>query len=164
MGRRHTRAARQSKSNKDLTWTAVATERQLISTTTTSLDIVQDADWNATAGRQSATLLTIRGSIAFDRVLANAGAVFMYIGLFDKDEGSAIPLNASTYVEEDLLWTNVFSYQTLMAEPYVIDIHVKAKRRIATGREVRLVFQEGGTTNSMVLSCVLRALLNKANG
>ncbi len=155
---------RAARSKKSLTWTAVATERQLVSTTTTSLDIVQDADWNATAGRQSATLLTIRGSIALERILANAGAVFMYIGLFDKDEGSAIPLNASTYVEEDLLWTNVMSYNAGMLEPYVVDINIKSKRRIMTGREVRLVFQEGGTTNSMVISCVLRALLNKNNG
>ncbi len=158
------RRARAARTKKSLTWTALATERQLITTTTQSLDIVQDADWNATAGRQSATLLSIRGSIALERLLANAGSVFMYIGLFDKDEGSAIPLNASTYVEEDLLWTNVLSYNPAWTEPYVIDINIKSKRRIMTGREVRLVFQEGGTTNSAVISCVLRALLNKNNG
>ncbi len=155
---------RAAKSKKDLTWTAVATAAQAVSTTTTSLDIVQDADWNATAGRQSATLLSIRGTISFARLLSNAGHVFMYIGLFDKDEGSAIPLNASTYVEEDLIWTHTFAYISSMAEPLILDINIKAKRRIATGREVRLVFQEGGTTATMGLSCVLRALLNKNNG
>ncbi len=160
------RASRGSRTRKSLTWTALATERQLVTTTTQTLDIVQDADWNATAGRQSATLLSIRGSIALERVVAeaNAGSVFMYIGLFDKDEGSAIPLNASTYVEEDLLWTKVMSYSSLMVEPWGMDINVKAKRRIMTGREVRFVFQEGGTTNTMVFSAVLRALLNKNNG
>ncbi len=161
---RRSRAARVSKSNKDLTWTALATAAQAISTTTQSLDIVQDADWNATAGRQSATLLSIRGTISFARLLSNAGHVFMYIATFDKDEGSAIPLNASTYVEEDIMWTHTMPYISSMAEPYVIDINIKSKRRLETGKEVRFVFQEGGTTNTMGVSCILRALLNKANG
>ncbi len=161
---RSKRSSRVSRTNKDLVWTALATADQAVSTTTTSLDIVQDADWSAVAGRQSATLLSIRGSIGIKRLLSNSGHVFMYIGLFDKDEGSAIPLNSSTYVEEDILWTKVMPYVSGMSELVSFDINIKSKRRIMTGREVRLVFQEGGTTNTIGLSVIIRALLNKANG
>ena len=153
-----------SAKGKSLVWTSVATANEDVSDATQELDIVQSADWNVAAGRKSATLLSIRGYITMRRALANRSDVLMYIAKYDEDETSASPLLASTYVDEDILWTGGYSNPPGGNIPYTMEINIKAKRRISSGDDIRLVFIEDGVTNTMFLTCVLRALINTNNG
>ncbi len=162
MARKARRAS--ARRGKDLIWTAVITDDEPISDATEILDIVQPADWSTVAGRASATLLTIRGMVSLRRTNAVQGSIFMYIAVFDKDETSPSPLVPATYVEEDILWTYCWQYKSGNIEGVQIPVHVKAKRRISSGQDVRLVFVESGTTNTADLSCILRALVNTNNG
>ncbi len=148
---------------KNLVWTSVVEASEDISNVTQDLAIVIGVDWSVVAGRETATLLTIRGNISLGVRLPNDGAVHMYIAVFDKDETSPSPRQADTYVEEDILWTYCQEHTADSLDMPNIPVHIKAKRRISNGQEVRLVFIEGATTNSVRLSCILRALVNKAN-
>ncbi len=148
---------------KSLVWTTVITAEEDVSNATQNLDIVQGVDWSVVAGKETATLLTIRGNVSMARRLTNHGAVFMYIAVFDKDETSPSPVDPAVYVEEDILWTGCWEYSSTMADTFNLPIHVKAKRRISNGQEVRFVFVENSVTNSVFFSCILRALVNKAN-
>ncbi len=162
MARRSRRAS--ASRGKDLTWTSVITDDETISDAVEVLDIVQGTDWSVVAGSQTATLLTIRGNIALRRTNPSQGSVFMYIAVFDKDEASPSPLVPATYVEEDILWTKCWIHSVGSLESVMIDVHVKAKRRIRSGQDVRLVFIESGATNNSDISVILRALVNKNNG
>ncbi len=157
------RRASSSKGGKNLTWTTVITDDENISTSTEILDIVQGVDWSVVVGQKSATLLSIRGNINVRRTNAVEGSVFMYIAKFDEDETSPSPLVPATYVEEDILWTHCYQYRADSIESVNIPVHVKAKRRMKSGDDIRLVFVESGTTNTSELSCILRALVNTAN-
>jgi len=154
---------RAAKRGKNLTWTTVITDDENISTTTEILDIVQGVDWSVVAGQKSATLLSIRGNINIRRTNAVEGSIFMYIAKFDEDETSPSPLVPATYVEEDILWTFCYQYRADAIRSLNIPVHVKAKRRMKSGDDIRLVFVESGTTNTSELSCILRALVNTNN-
>jgi len=157
------RARRSSKKAKDFVWTAVITDDENISTSTEVLDIVQGVDWSVVAGQKSATLLSIRGNINIRRTNAVQGSIFMYIAKFDEDETSPSPLVPGSYAEEDILWTHCYQYRADSIESVNIPVHVKAKRRMKSGDDIRLVFIESGSTNTSELSCILRALVNTAN-
>ncbi len=132
----------------------------------TQADIVSPSDWErAGAGMERATVLTIRGwvSYAAKQALAdvNPNNVFQYIGVQDEDIAtSPSPTAASTYTEEDIMWTggHVFPFESSDGSSRTIEFNVKAQRRITSGQDVRHVL-EVGSGSGITLSGVIRALI-----
>jgi len=152
-------------------WTAVLAEEFAIgSGTSSTFDIVLDTDWKPAAGTARATLMRIRGWLNVIQKITSGsfadGMISAYIALYDEDETSK-PANAvNTYTDEDILWTggHMFPFVDSGAAGSVcmIDVDVKAQRKIKNGQEVRLV-----VTNNLAVSVdiglVLRGLLRRGS-
>ncbi len=151
-------------------WTAAIQSAVTVSTTTIEDNIVEGADWQAKVGFAKATVLSIRGWISIRKVatVATATDVFFAIYLVDEDDGVHAPNNATSYTDEDVLWTHGVSFAAGTAtsvEPYVgitIPVHVKVARNINNGQEVRLSMISNAGVNHQV-SSVLRGLVRLGN-
>ncbi len=149
-------------------WTAVDMGNNDVLTTPFGFNIVEDADWVAHAGQQSGTLMSIRGWLSASRQAGTAADILeMYIAVIDEDESatgaSVDPASVATYTGEDILWTGGASFpgaasdSGFRSQPVVWDINVKARRKIRSGKEVRL--QVTTTVGEIALSGFLRALI-----
>jgi len=164
----HTRAARRGPKNN--LWTVVVQDEISIGAGgALRSNIVVAADWErSTGGNERATLLTIRGWFAITSkpnagVAASGGSIHAYIGIFDEDETPPLGDLASTYSQEDVIWTDGWTFPGAadVSDPmqtYKAHVHVKAMRKIRSGQKVSLVIDSGLTT-AVQTNGVLRALL-----
>ena len=148
-------------------WTSVLFEGFNVPTTPVSSNIVEDADWTAVAGNTGATLMAIRGWwSAQGQTGTGNDSLLMLIALVDADisatDVSLDPAAASTYTDEDLLWTGGWSNAQVTeigvrgsSNPQ--EVNVKARRKIRSGQEIRLC--QTTTNDEVGFSGVFRALL-----
>jgi len=134
------------------------------SSVTTAADssvIVDGADWERSAtGFQSATLVAIRGWIAFTPLTLASATWFSYIGMYDEDEASSLADVVATYQTETILWTHG-GRQTSVIQAWTqgaVPVHVRAKRRLTNNMEIRLV-RTANVTSIVQFTCLLRGLL-----
>ena len=176
MSRRRGFTRSHSKRKGEFIWTAVTAIDIQSTIATQSANIVEDGDWSASAGKQGATLIGIRGwwGCQHDPVggAESQTAIAMAIEVQDEDIGAGSATQDSfvvgTLVDEDILWTGgwhtgallfataVGSVYTASTPPMQFD--VKAKRRLKTGQQVRMV-HSALTDNEINITFVMRALL-----
>ena len=157
-------------------WTAVLGIDILSTILVQSANIVEDGDWSVSAGRQGATLIAIRGWWGCQHDPVGGAESNTVIGLAievqDEDIGAASatqdPLVVGTLIDEDILWTGgwatgfllfasgVGSVYTASTPPMQFD--VKAKRKLKTGSQVRIV-HSAVTDNEIKVNFSIRALL-----
>ena len=161
--------AASSRGPKNNVWTTILAEDVDIGAGGLSgFNIVQDSDWTASAGSERATILRVRGWLTVHNKTSTGirgdGAFFLGIFLLDSDAATPNPSVASTYVDEDTLWTGggMFTITDTNATGHVTDLlpDVKAMRKMRKGQELRIAVASPGLTNLRV-SFVLRALLRK---
>ena len=132
-------------------------------------NIVQGSDWERASGSsERSTLMTIRGWLSVQSrptagVANSAGSLHAYIGVFDEDETPPGADLASTYGDEDILWTGGYSYGAAgdmadVDQAFNVIFEVKAQRKVRNGQKVVLSLQSGLTT-AVQVSGVQRALL-----
>jgi len=149
---------------KQYLWTAVSLQGSNITVGGAPLEanIVEPTDWERQPnGRESATLVSIRGCFSVTAELNTSGQFKAYIAKYDEDETpSPNPLSVGTYVDEDILWSTCGQQQASIElwSGQVEQLHVKTKRRISNHDEIRLVLaaSNGGVFE---VSCLLRGLL-----
>ncbi len=146
---------------KNYLWTVVLFD-DAMSTTTEKVPLVADSDWVGAAGQPSATVIAIRGYMAFRSLSTSASGDKWYIGKLDKDVAApANPEVADTYVDEDIMYTGGCAKSTGTAaavQLYHEMIDIKAKRRIKGGME--LILAHRATVSSQIqVTGVLRTLL-----
>jgi len=96
---------------------------------------------------------------------ANSG-IFIIIYTTDADAGTVSPLNATSYTDEDILWTGGCDFNGAGAGAveqtagYLLDVDVKAMRKINTSRDVRFAVESTGS-GGVKMSGILRALTRK---
>ncbi len=139
-------------------WTSVVSTGGLVTTTAISTDIVQPVDWERSAvAREHATLVRIRGSICVINEVAGVTYNAFIIRILES-RGNPDPSSAAALVDEDVLWTYGYSSTEVVVSPQVVDIDVKAKRRIASTDDVRFIEISSGA-NGFSTSNVFRGLL-----
>jgi len=142
-------------------WTSALILNSTITSGVTETDIVAPADWERGATSfERATLVAIRGWLSVFPIAAGSETIFMYIGLYDQDEGGSLADIVATYQTEDILWTGghgQFAAQSTLP-PRAFDINVKANRKITSASEVRLV-RTGNAGSQFQVSGVLRGLI-----
>ncbi len=152
-------------------WTAVRGENETVAAGgVLAFDIVADSDWVPAGGTSKATLLSIRGWMSMVSKTTtgsfDGGTMFAYVGMFDEDTSSPAASLASTYTDEDILWTGGGMYPFTDAAaaqiPIVFDINIKAQRKIRNGMEIRMVVASTLAT-TMDWSFVLRGLLRRGS-
>ena len=161
------RFARSSRAKGKYIWSSILLENFNVPVTPAGADIVIGTDFAAHSGREGVTLMAIRGWLAYTAQAGTSNDTLMeFIGVFDEDEATATidPALAGTYVDEDILWTGGWFKQTATdigsRQGGFEQINVKARRKIHTGQEVRLIMT---TTNDQIqISGVLRGLLKVA--
>jgi len=133
------------------------------------LDLVADADWTAIAGQKSATVMAIRGWMSFVSIGVAFSAGKWYCGTQDEDilTGTGIsPGLVGTYVDEDIMWTGGWDKPAVVTDVGLMHneiIDIKAKRKIKTATEVRMVLG-ASATDQIAVSVVLRTLLKLNSG
>jgi len=150
-------------------WSSILLEAFNVPATPVGADIVIGTDFAAHSGREGVTLMAIRGWLSWVAQVGTGQDVCMcYMAVVDEDEASTAvsldPASVAVYTDEDILWTGGFSAQSTTdvgsKEQHVETINVKARRKIHTGQEVRLIMT---TSNDEIqISGVLRALLKVA--
>jgi len=153
------RAVRTGRKGKYV-WTVIVVGPNLTIAPTQNLDIVEGADWQAGSAKQWATLVRIRGWIAWLSDAVTEGTITCNIGVYDEDVVSPATTSPCAYVEEDILWTDgrmAGIAGEAQANPATMTIDVKAKRRIYAGTDVRFSARTDGEDGQ--ISGVLRALL-----
>ena len=172
MARRRGRSRAVRGGPKNQVWAvSVADDITNPSTTTTVLaNLVAETDWASSgSSAEAATVLRVRGWLSMRQTAAagvgSPGGIFMYIIKQDDDavfpDGSA----ASTYADEDILWTGgvyVPSLGDLTVRSFIKDwvIDVKVMRKIRTGQNLALI-ATNTTTGAMQFSGVIRSLVRK---
>ncbi len=169
MSRRRGTRRSVSRGPKNNIWSVVLIDGVSVGSGITEGDIVNAGDLQAPlTGFQRYTLLRIRGwlSIAHGIAALADQSVFMIIYVTDADAGTQDPSDATTYTDEDILWTGGLQLAGYVAGAVTpqkgtdINIDVKAMRKIDTSRDIRFAFTQ--TTNGDTLvSGVLRALVRK---
>ena len=142
---------RASRGPKNNVWTVVQAEAQVQTNTTVEAVIVAPTDWSGVAGLglERATLLRVRGWLSAAPAVedVSTGGIFFVIYVVDEDAALVNPLDVSTYVNEDVLWTGgaQFAGQGALAietRPSVEwEVDIKAMRKLTSGQEVRLAAQ-----------------------
>jgi len=169
MARRFRRASG-NRGPKNNVWTVLVFDDQVISTSVIEGVIVATNDWQpSSSGFEHATLLRIRGWLSLSRNEANdgVGTMYMLIYVTDANAGVVNPSLATTYVNEDVIWTAgvTFSSQqaaSLEANPIVqVDVDVKAMRKINSAQQVRIALVST-STGLVVVGGILRALIRKS--
>ncbi len=160
-----------SRGPKNNVWSVVLLEQALVDDTpTVEAVIVAAGEWQpASSGFEHATLLRIRGWLTASAsfVASDSQVLFAMIYVVDKDAASANPLNATSYAEEDVLWTGGWAWpqrgtgavERDVSQQMLID--VKSMRKIDSGRDVRLALRASSTT-VLEVSGIVRALIRKS--
>jgi len=152
---------------KNNVWTVVLLDGVAIPASgLVSSDIVSPSDWERSAsGKEEATVLTVRGWLSYVNKLVladnNPNGVFQYVGIQDEDiSTSPTPTAASTYTEEDIMWTggHLFPFESSDGSSHTTEFNIKAQRRITSGQDLRHVM-EVGAGSDLLVSGVIRALL-----
>ena len=143
-------------------WTAVLMDKIVVGAGVTELDIVNGAMWERSAtGLEGATLVAVRGWLHAATLLSNdSQALFAYIGKYDEDEAGSLADVVASYTAERMLWT--YGWQTLSAGHIAGSttvVNVRAKARLLSKDDIRIVFTGSGTASSIQISGVLRGLL-----
>ena len=143
-------------------WTAVIADRVVASTSGVNLVVLDPTDWERGATSfERATLVAVRGWLHIVPTTLAANTLFLYLGMYDEDETSTVGDIVAAYTTEDVLWTGGLQYGATGLEDnraMHIDMHVKAKRRITSANEIRLVMTSS-LSNNFSVSGVLRALV-----
>ncbi len=160
MGRR---TRKFSSGGKNYLWAAVLVGQNIPNSPSFGGKLVQDTDWATHGGQQKATVLAIRGWLATKAVGTSSATAHMFIGVGDEDEAAsqASPILAQTYIDEDIMWTGGASKAAGALSDGDIgyfEINIKAKRKIRSGQEVRLV-TEASVVSQIALHGILRTLL-----
>ena len=168
MAKRVRRSA-SSRSPKNNVWTTItAFDNGIATGVSQSFPVVLDEDWSGAAGQERATILRIRGWLMVTNKTTTGvrpeGTWAAYITVQDEDAPVASAAVASTYTDEDILWTSggMFTLTDTNATGIVSErvIDVKAMRKIRIGQTCRLVITNL-SDSSLENSVVLRALLRK---
>jgi len=149
-------------------WTTILVEDNTLSPGgAVSFDMVADADWQPSSGTARATILRARGWLSIINKFSSGsfagGPIFNYMHVSDEDVASPNGSLASTYTDEDILWTDGHHFpftdsgSTVMAY-HRSSIDVKAQRKIKNGNEMRIVISNE-TPVTVAFSMVLRTLL-----
>ena len=155
------------KGPKNNLWAALQTiEKDVLTLTSNVNDIVADSDWQRAASLERATLVRVRGSMSMTNKNASGsfagGPVWQYIALMDEDAAAPPGNIVGTYVNEDILWTDVRTFS--FADTGTVGIHidipidVKAMRRMRTGQRLVHVLTND-TLVTVRYSLITRALL-----
>ncbi len=147
-------------------WTAVLMDEVNIASTPQGLPVVLSADFSLTGAQSSGvTLMAIRGwlSMMMTNSTANQTA---YLAICKKDEDESTtgvsmdPGIIDFYVNEDVLYTTGWlcpGFQTAVGERpgvQILDINVKARRKLKTGNDISLqVVSQGGRRYNRPLGC-----------
>ncbi len=165
MAKRSHRASRQTSGKKNMVWTSIRIGSSL-STTILNFQLINDADWVGAAGQPSATIIGIRGWLSVVGTGVVDSNTFMYIGTVDEDVTSfASPNAASTYVQEDIMWTGGTGKGVAAIEGQPIkqfDINVKTKRKIKAGTNL-VLSAECNIDDDVRLIGIIRCLLLKGS-
>jgi len=164
---KHKRASRSySSGGKNYVW-AVALIDSGLTTTPVRHQLVTDTDWEAIAGQASATVIAVRGYLAFRSIGTTLCDSAYYIGVLDGSFGSfASPGAVTTYVDEDIMWTGGLNKGAGAVEARMLHhevINVKAKRKIKSGMDLNLILYCTVDTQVNVTG-VIRTLLLKNSG
>jgi len=169
---RRTRSFSKSRGPKNNVWTAVVFDDVVISTTVIETAIVAPGDWQPSSGVgfEHATLLRIRGwlSLARNDNEDVFGATFLMIYVTDADDPTNDPSLAATYSTEDVIWSSGIAYSakgaaSVEAGPTtVIDVDVKAMRKINSAQQVRIALVSS-SASFVIVSGVLRGLVRKSS-
>jgi len=162
--RGHTKATRKS---GGMIWTANVFNELDPLATNTGVALVAAAD---IAPFKGLVMQTIRGWIHVAPITGSVldDTLWMFIGKVDEDTGltssTLLPDVADTYVDEDIVWTGgavtTHGVGTVVGGAgHWFDVHVKVKRKIRDGQELRLNFANNQGTGEQLLSGVLRTLL-----
>ena len=155
---------------KNNIWTVVLSNQGLVTTgAQTAHVIVSTTDWQrgVIGGSERATILRVRGYVSFAPKIATGtiagGSIVGYVTVVDEDISlDSSPSVASTYIDEDILWTRgtAICFQDAgEAVPAVSwDMDIKSMRKIRIGQELRFVWSNA-TAGSVEVTLVLRALL-----
>ncbi len=159
MARRRT--SKHTSGGKNYVWTVVRIGRAL-STTVSSDILVADADWNSNASQNKATILAVRGYLNFRSIGTSDADCKYYIGTQDEDlTVLASPDTAGTYVDEDIMYTNGIGKGAGAVEAvqlYLDVFNIKAKRKLRTGMELRLIARASANSQIQVAG-IIRTLL-----
>jgi len=168
MGRRRTTRSAGKASNNYI-WTAVSLDTTIpLVSPFLQADIVADSDWSVVGGQRGATIMAVRGWLHFTSEGTGLSKVFYYMGVQDKDVtvgASLDPLSVATYTKEDIMLTGGWSKPVGAIDgvfSHMVDINVKSKRRIKTGKELRLILA-ATVVNQIHVVGVIRALLKLNN-
>ena len=171
MARRRTSSRASRRGPKNQVWTvgAVVGDNVPASTTTQLSAIVAGSDWEASsAAGEKATCLRIRGWLGVRQNtdgggIGSAGALFLYIARQEETVSLSDGSNASTYANEDILWTGGISlpgHGDLSARSFSTDflIDVKAMRKLRNTQVIRLVVTNA-SLGAVTFNGVIRALV-----
>jgi len=164
MARRQHRSA--GRRGKNYVWTAVRMGAAL-STVVSVNRLVEDSDWDTSAGQASGTIVAIRGYLCLRAIGVNDATANWYIGITDDDITSfPSPDTIATYTDSDIMYTSgIGSAAGALSDGYihfeVIDI--KAKRKIKAGTDLVLVMRASANSQIQV-SGIIRTLILKNSG
>jgi len=173
MGRRRTTRAVARRGPKNQVWAVSVFEQTNVPVATTALlaVLVAGSDWNSSnSSAERATLLRIRGWMSMRQETAagvgTAGAIFLGIFVLDEDGTTPDMSTASTYADEDILWTGGVQLPSLgdaTARSFTMDwiVDVKSMRRITNGQGIRLAVTNP-TGSTCDFSGVFRSLVRKS--
>jgi len=162
MAMRGRRASRPRGPKPKYLWTTALLDQFATATTVTNVEILQASDWErSSASFERATLVRVRGWMAFRVTSLAANSLFMYVGLYDEDEASSLADVVATYDSEDILWTGgIVTAATGLSEDNtkIMKVDVKVARKITSAMHLRMVFT-ASNSNNIVVSGVLRACI-----
>jgi len=170
--RRHSRAV--TRGPKNQVWAVSVFEQTNVPVATTVLlgVLVAGSDWNSSnSSSERATLLRIRGWMSMRQEtvagVGTPGAIFFGIFVLDEDGTTPDMSTASTYADEDILWTGGVQLPSLgdaSARSFTADwvVDVKAMRRITNGQGIRLAVTNP-TGSTVDVSGTFRSLVRKSS-
>ena len=140
-------------------WTSLVSDSGIISTAAVGFDVVESVDWErSSVAQEHATLLRIRGVLSVSPEFADSQYNAAII-VINQSRGTPDPSSAAVLVDEDILWTFCMQGASATGSAItIVDIDVKAKRRITSSTDVRMV-EISDTVSGFRSTYVLRALL-----
>ena len=170
MARRRFRRAGSSGLKNNVWSVVILADVPVDDTPTVEASIVVPDEWQpALSGFEHATLLRVRGwlTATAPQGVTAIQTLYAMIYVVDVDDTPNNPSVATSYTEEDVLWTHGWAWGAGGAgsveketTPGVV-VDVKAMRRIDSSKEVRLALRCNSTVVVSV-SGVLRALIRKS--
>lgn len=173
MRRRGARAVRQK---RETLWTAMQINQDSVDSATVSVgNIVDRTDWaDDDSFARGGTLERIRGTLSINfggPVTSAAGALWLAIWLSNDDETAPDPSVVGDYVENDCLWSKVVNWTStqftsvgiMNTQPIIIDVDVKAKRKLTSNSIVLMTWRATGASSdeNFIMSGLIRGLVKK---